>query len=350
MSDVTPRPAAPEEPLLDQLLREAVPEIKLALGDLIDRDNARSLPDRYARLLPETVLVVTLRPDAARSLAPVAAQLEAELTDSCMRHGSLYDRPYRVRLHEAGDPGAPLFRITKEAPGGPADQPGLVAGASEPMPALGTVSAPPLTPPIAPIEARGDRIAPPPPSAHGETIAVPPVRATRAPVMDDPDATRMEGLAPPRTSAAPGWEPGRWELVVEDSEGGDAETLPLPAAEATVGRHTDNPALRSDLMLAGAPQVSRRHLALRWAPRDGKPGFQVANLGLNALWLDDDEVPGANLKGPFSLNAVPERHVRWVAAGSRMRIGENGPMLRIRPVAAPAAPEVPEDPDATRFG
>lgn len=350
MSDVTPRPAAPEEPLLDQLLREAVPEIKLALGDLIDRDNARSLPDRYARLLPETVLVVTLRPDAARSLAPVAAQLEAELTDSCMRHGSLYDRPYRVRLHEAGDPGAPLFRITKEAAGGPSDQPGLVAGvSSEPEPALGTVSAPPLAPPVPPIEVRGDRIAPRPPSAHGETIAVPPVRATRAPVLDDPDATRMEGLAPPRAPAAPGWEPGRWELVVEDSDGGDAEVFPIPAAEATVGRHTDNPALRSDLMLSGAPQVSRRHLALRWAPRDGEPGFQVANLGLNALWLDDDEIPGANLKGPFSLEAVPERHVRWVAADSRMRIGENGPMLRIRPVAA-AEPEVAEDPDATRFG
>jgi hypothetical protein len=354
MSDVTPRPAAPEEPLLDQLLREAVPEIKLALGDLIDRDNARSLPDRYARLLPETVLIVTLRPDAARSLAPVAVQLEAELTDSCMRHGSLYDRPYRVRLHEAGDPGAPLFRITKEAAGGPSDQPGLVAGVSEPEPALGTVSAPPLTPPVPPIEVRGDRIAPPPPSAHGETIAVPPPRpaAPRAPAspMDDPDATRMEGLAPPRTSPAPGWESGRWELVVEDSEGADAETFPLPAAEATVGRHTDNPALRSDLMLTGAPQVSRRHLALRWEPRDGKPGFRVANLGLNALWLDKDEVPGANLKGPFSLDAVPEQHVRWVAADARMRIGENGPALRIRPAAAPEKPAEPEDPDATRFG
>ncbi len=353
MSDLTPRPAAHEEPLLDQLLREAVPEIKLALGDLIDRDNVRSLPDRYARLLPETVLVVTLRPDAARSLAPVAAQLEGELTDSCMRHGSLYDRPYRVRLHEAGNPGAPLFRITKEAPGGPADQPGLVEGASEPPPPLGTVAAAPLTPPVAPIEVRGDRIAPPPPAAHAETIAVPPPRAHRAPVLDDPDATRMEGLAPARTSPAPGWEPGRWELVVEDSEGGDAETFPLRDAEATVGRHTDNPALRSDLMLSGAPQVSRRHLALRWDPKDGKPGFRVANLGLNALRIDDDEVPGANLKGPFTLDTVPESHVRWVAADSRMRIGENGPVLRIRPAAAPAPaaePAEPEDPDATRFG
>ena len=54
-----------EEPLLDQILREGIPEIKLALGDLIDRDNSRAIPDRYARFLPETLLVVTLRPDAA---------------------------------------------------------------------------------------------------------------------------------------------------------------------------------------------------------------------------------------------------------------------------------------------
>jgi hypothetical protein len=343
MTDPTPHPAGPEEPLLDQLLREAVPEIKLALGDLIDRDNARSLPDRYARLLPETVLVVTLRADAARALSPVAAQLEAELTDSCMRHGSLYDRPYRLRLHEATTPGAPLFRITKEAPGGPTDRPGLTERVSPPSPELGAVSAPPvLAPNVAPIEA---------PAPANETVAVPPPRiqpprATPAPpAMDDPDATRMEGVAPPRPPA--GWDAGGWELAVEDSDGGDAEVFPLRAPEFTVGRHTDNPALQSDIMLSGAPQVSRRHLALRWEPRDGRPGFMVANLGLNVLRLEEGEIPGANHKGPFRLGDLPKEHVRWLPAESRMRIGENGPILKVR---AAAAGEEPEDPEATRFG
>lgn len=349
MSDATHHAPAHEEPLLDQLLREAVPEIKLALGDLIDRDNARSLPDRYARLLPETVLVVTLRPDAARSLSPVALQLEGELTDSCMRHGSLYDRPYRVRLHEAGNPGAPLFRISKENPGGPADTPGLTQGASAPAPALGTVSAPPLSPPVAPIEARGETIAVPPPRTTAPPPA-PPAPAAPARIIDDPDATRMEGLAP-AAAPAPDWDTKRWELVVEDEDGDAAERFPIPAAEVTIGRHTDNPQLQSDLMLAGAPQVSRRHLVLRWAPRHGVPGFQVANLGLNALNVDGDEIAGANLKGPFRLEEVPERHTRWVPTETRMRIGENGPILRVAAVEAPAAePEPAEDPDATRFG
>lgn len=351
MTDATSHSPVPhEEPLLDQLLREAVPEIKLALGDLIDRDNARSLPDRYARLLPETVLVVTLRPDAAHSLSPVAEQLEAELTDSCMRHGSLYDRPYRVRLHEAGDPGAPLFRISKEAPGGPADKPGLTeSGAAPPAASLGTVAAAPFAPPVAPIEARGETIAVPPP----RTVAPPPApkpAPAATPVFDDPDATRMEGLTP-AASSAPGWDAGKWELVVEDADGADAERFPIPAAEVTVGRHTDNPQLQSDLMLSGAPQVSRRHLVLRWAPRDGAPGFQVANLGLNALHVDDAEIAGANLKGPYRLEEVPERHTRWVPADARMRIGENGPILRVRAASVPAAGDGgPEDPEATRFG
>ncbi|HEX8209675.1 MAG TPA: FHA domain-containing protein [Longimicrobium sp.] len=357
MTDATSHSPVPhEEPLLDQLLREAVPEIKLALGDLIDRDNARSLPDRYARLLPETVLVVTLRPDAAHSLSPVAEQLEGELTDSCMRHGSLYDRPYRVRLHEAGDPGAPLFRISKEAPGGPADRPGLTESGATPPPAasLGTVAAAPFAPPVAPIEARGETIAVPPP----RTVAPPPApkpapapAPAPAPVFDDPDATRMEGIAPAARDA-PGWDATKWELVVEDADGADAERFPVTAAEVTVGRHTDNPQLQSDLMLSGAPQVSRRHLVLRWAPRDGAPGFQVANLGLNALHVEDAEIAGANLKGPYRLEDVPERHTRWVPADARMRIGENGPILRVRAaaVAAPDGDAGPEDPEATRFG
>jgi hypothetical protein len=139
--------------------------------------------------------------------------------------------------------------------------------------------------------------------------------------------------------------------VVEDEEGDAAERFPIPAAEVTIGRDTDNPQLRSDLMLTGAPQVSRRHLVLRWEPRHGVPGFLVANLGLNALNVGGDEISGANLKGPFRLEEVPERHTRWVPTETRMRIGENGPILRVAAVESPAAePEPAEDPDATRFG
>ncbi|HEV7586726.1 MAG TPA: hypothetical protein VGO40_01255, partial [Longimicrobium sp.] len=103
------------EPLLDTLLREAVPEIKLALGDLIDRENQRAIPDRYHKLLPEQTLVVTLRPDAGEAVQPIAGELERELTDSCMRHGSLYDRAYRVQLRRSEDGDAPLYRVSAHA-------------------------------------------------------------------------------------------------------------------------------------------------------------------------------------------------------------------------------------------
>jgi hypothetical protein len=349
MSEGTPPPRV-EEPLLDQILREAVPEIKLAMGDLIDRDNARAIPDRYARLLPETVLVVTLRPDAAAAVAPVAAELEGELTTSCMRHGSLYDRPYRVRLRQAGDPAAPLFRISKESADAPEDT----------GPALGTMSAPPRISPVVPA-AEPRSATPLPPLAEG-TIAVPrppaeptvaaprPAARTESPrVFVDPDATRMEGMAPPDAApAVEGWDEGAWELLVEDEEGGGSERFAITAPQMTVGRQTDNAELRSDIMLSGAQQVSRRHLVLRWAPRENAPGFLVANLGLNSLHFSDGEVAGANVKGPLQMDALPERHTRWLGIETPVRVGEHGPLLRIRPRSAPA--EAPHDPDATRYG
>ena len=102
-------------PFLDSLLREALPEIKLALGELIDRENSRSLPPKYAKLLPDTVLIVSLRPDAAAALSSLVETVERDLTDSVMRHGSLYDRAYSVQLRRSEDPKAPLYRVSAHA-------------------------------------------------------------------------------------------------------------------------------------------------------------------------------------------------------------------------------------------
>ena len=73
----------------------------------------------------------------------------------------------------------------------------------------------------------------------------------------------------------------------------------------------------------------------------------VCNLGLNALHLEDDELPGVNRKGPFTIEDIPEASRRRVAPDTPMRIGEHGPVIRIR--EAPRE-EVAEDPDATRYG
>jgi hypothetical protein len=313
-----------QEPLLDSFLREALPEVKLALGDLIDRENTRAIPDRYVKMLPVTTLVVTLRPDAARAIASIAADLEAELTDSVMRHGSLYDREYRVRLKEAGQEGAPLFRASVQ----PAGQP-------EPAP----IEPAPPTPP-----------SPEPP--RRERPPVPPIAETlfdgRHPEAVDPDATRVEGPPVPRFPA------GRFALSVESEDGSEAQRLPLENPVQTVGRETDNPALRSDLQLTGSPNVSRRQLAVVWAGRGDDAAFDVYNLGLNAIHVGDREVAGANAgKGALDLNALSAHSVR-VEAGEGIRVGGHGPVLRIvdTAVAASEAPdaEEDEDPDRTRFG
>ncbi|HEU0298936.1 MAG TPA: hypothetical protein VFR37_05760 [Longimicrobium sp.] len=339
MTDFTPasRPGGDDqEPLLDSFLREAIPEIKLALGDAIDRDNSRAIPDKYVRMLPLTTLVVTLRPDAAQAVAMMAAELEEELTDSVMRHGSLYDRDYRVRLKEAGTRGAPLFRVSIQPAGQPDPEPIVAA----PPPA-----APEPEPTIAAPEPRRPEV-----PAAAETLF-----AGRTPEVVDPDATRVEGIAVPEFPF------GRFELVVEEVDGTERERFPIIQPQATVGRQTDNAELRSDIQVTGFDTVSRRQLALAWAERDGRPGFTVYNLGLNAIHVGDREVSGANAgKGVLDLASASD-HSTWVPPGEPIRIGGHGPVVRIHDRKAGGSAgeqeggvelhvEPPVDPDATRFG
>lgn len=308
MIDVTPADghSGDRYPFLDTLLRDALPEIKLALGELIDRENARSLPGKYARLLPETVLIVTLRPDAAEALAPVAPSIEAELTDSCTRHGSLYDRSYRVQLRRSEDPDSPLYRVAAHA-----------GHAADPAP-------------------------------HGDLPAVAADRegsTESAPLpVSDPDATRIEEIGPPT------WQPGRWLLLVEDEAGEQREAFRLTDPFVTVGRKTDDPQLRTTVALSDVPHVSRRQLALLWEERDGAPGFRVYNLGLNSVHLPAQEVPGAHVgKGALDLDRVPAASTGWVPPGVPLRIGDNGPILRIEEVPDDREPEEEDDPEATRY-
>ena len=381
MSDLISTPeGADQEPLLDTLLREAVPEIKLALGDLIDRENQRAIPDRYVKILPESTLVVTLRPDAATAVQPIAAELERELTDSCMRHGSLYDRAYRVRLRAAATPGAPLFRVATRRGDEPEPEP-FRAPAPEPTPRPAIEAAPVAAPPV-PTGPSTDAVASAP-TANETVIAARPPEPVREPVPEfelvpvpepeparpsrpampavDPDATRLDGFAPQGSR----FDAHRFALVVESEEGEERERFPIPGAMSTVGRQTDNPELAADVAITNAPHVSRRQLALVWAPRGEKVGFTVYNVGLNPLHVNDHEVAGANRsRGELKLDELMDGHTAWVGPGTPMRIGEHGPVLRIddlragdSPSAAaadePAAepePEVEIDPDATRFG
>lgn len=289
------------EPLLDAFLRDTLPEVKLELGRVIDRENARTLPERYAQLLPPTVLVVTLRPDAADSLLPLARVVEKELTDSCMRHGSLYDREYRVQIHRAERDEAPLFAVSSHSENEMAEIQAVPISAPAPAPA--------------PVFAPGM----------------------------DPDATRVEGVS----GAPAGWEPGRFVLVVEDLQGGEREVFRMPETITTVGRRTDDPRLRSTVSLTGAPHVSRRQLALAWDPRGEEPGFRVYNLGLNSVHVGSREIPGANRKqGPLQLDDLQGMHTEWLPLDEPLRIGEQGPVLRVRELE-PLDEE--QDPDATRL-
>lgn len=316
-----------EEPLLDAFLRDSLPEVKLALGRQIDRENARALPERYAQLLPETVLIVTLRPDAAEALEGVAAQVEDELTDSCMRHGALYDREYRVQLRRAAQAGAALFAVSahKEAELAQVDASRLHD--DEPTSAVISPTSAVISPTMASV--RGGAEAP-------EDAAVVP-RETAF----DPDATRIEATPPPS-----GWDSGRWELVVEDLDGEERETFRLAEPVTSIGRRTEDPQLRCDVPLTDAPHVSRRQLSLVWEPAGEDPAFRLYNLGLNSVHVEERAVPGANVKqGELRLESLAGEHVSALHVGEAVRIGESGPVLRVREAGPP-----PPDPDATQFG
>lgn len=314
MSDTTfPHEPAPD---LDTFLREVLPEVKLALGKVIDRENARALPSRYARILPETLLAVTLRPDIAGELTPLAQAIERDLTDSVQRHGSLYDRAYRVQLRRSEDEYAPLYRVTAHA-GYEAEEEGAPQGEGrhEGLPAVQA--------------ARQDT-----------EFAPPPLPVT------DPDATRLDTVGPP------GWQAGRWVLLVHGLDGEEREAFRLADPLVTVGRRSDDPQLRTSVALRDVPHVSRRQLALRWEERDGAPGFAVYNLGLNPVHLPGRELEGAHLgRGALDLDRVPESSTGWLPPGVPLRIGDQGPVLRIEEVPEERdeeeAPE--EDPDATRY-
>lgn len=380
MSDLISTPeSSGMEPLLDTLLREAVPEIKLALGDLIDRENQRAIPDRYVKLLPEQTLIVTLRPDAGEAIQSIAGELERELSDSCMRHGSIYDRAYRVKLRVAPSPGAPLFRVAmrrgEEQEPEPFQAPRRNPEPAPTVVAAGpgvTVSAPsgPSTAAVADAAENATIAAPQPPApepAPAPPSAAPapepkPKPAYAAPAFElvepmgasmDPDATRLDGMPAP-----PSFDRGRFALAIEDEEGQERERFPIPSATTTVGRQTDNLEMRADVSITDAPHVSRRQLALVWAPEGDTPGFTVYNLGLNPVHVGEREVAGANVgKGELRLDALPSQHSEWVAPGTEMVVGEHGPVLRIVDSKAAEAeeepapePEVEIDPDATRFG
>lgn len=296
--------AADAGAFLDSLLREALPEVKLALGELIDRENARSLPERYARLLPESVLVVTLRADAAAAIAPLAETVERDLSDSVLRHGSLYDRSYRVQLRRSEDPDAPLYRVTAHA--------GHGSGGEE--------HAPPGE--ITPVGA---------PSAPTEVLPA-----------VDPDATRLD------TAGPAGWAPGQWVLIVENLEGEEMEVFRLVDPYTTLGRKSADPELQTTIALSDVPHLSRRQLVLLFEERNGEPGFRVYNLGLNPVHAPDREIAGARVKrGALELDAIPEESSHWVRAGAPLRIGDHGPVLRIEEVPPDPEEEGPSDPEAT---
>ncbi len=292
-------------PFLDVILRDALPEIKLGLGDLIDRENARALPGRYAKLLPDTLLLVTLRPDAAEALTPVAPAVEAELTDSCTRHGSLYDRAYRVELRSSDNLDAPLFVVsahTGHDTGVPVEE-APVADEDRPPAAL--------------------------PAA-------------------DPEATRIDFAGPP------GWEPGRWVLLVRDEDDAEQEVFRITDPFTTIGRQSSDPQLQTGIALSNVPHVSRRQLALVWEERDGAAGFRIYNLGLNPVHLAGREITGSHTpRGHLDLDAISEEHIGWLPPGVPLRIGDRGPTLEIEEIPSEEEEEVAEDlvdPDATMYG
>jgi hypothetical protein len=245
----------------------------------------------------------------------VARALEMELTDSCTRHGSLYDRAYRVQLRRSEDPGAPLFAVSSHAGQELAQEP-AAEPAAEPAPggAPGTGGT----------------------GEEGRTEAAP--YPCRSPTRTPPASTGR---------AAGGWQPGRWILVVEDEEGEESEAFRL-----TEPLHHRGPAQRR-------PAAATTHRAQRRAAREppparpalggarrraGVPGLQP---GAERAPPAEPRLPGAHVgRGPAAPRSGRRRATRLARARrARCASATSGPTLRVEEVPQ----EEDEDPEATRF-
>jgi pSer/pThr/pTyr-binding forkhead associated (FHA) protein len=142
-------------------------------------------------------------------------------------------------------------------------------------------------------------------------------------------------------------------MLVEDEGGEQREVFRLTDPFTSVGRRSDDPQLRTTVALSDVPHVSRRHLALLWEERGGEAGFRVFNLGLNPVHLSGEEIPGAHVgRGALDLASIDAKCTGWLPPGVPLRIGEHGPILKIEevPEEVDEDEDVPDDPDATRFG
>lgn len=266
-----------EDPHLHAFLSDELPQLKLRLGEEIDRANCRPLPRGYGAALSMTTLNVVLGQRLAAIVDKIADTLEVDLSDSCRRHGLIYDRAYRVRLWSAPpQEGAPDFAISAQAERASVAR--RVGADDEESPST----------------ERGLRIA-------------------------DPDATVFS------SDSTATWDASKWLLRVL-AEQGDAETYQLSEPQITVGRKSENVDLSATIVLVAAPRtVSRRQLALSWSPRKKKPGFLLWNLGGPDIRVDGRKVVGARTPpGAIELSTLDDRHCTWIEPDTRVEIGASG--------------------------
>lgn len=265
-----------ENPRLHAFLSDELPRLKLRLGEEIDRANHRPLPRNYDTALSVTTLNVVLGQPLAAAVEEIAAHLEADLNESCRRHGLIYDRAYRVRVWSASTKEAPDIAIVAQTE--------RASSAKELGPDDGKSTS----------------------TGRGFPIA-------------DPDATVLS------SDSTAKWDSSKWLLRVVAREG-DPETYQLSEPQVTVGRKGDNPDLAATIVLASAPRtVSRRQLALSWAPKKKNPGFSLWNLGGPEMHVEGQKVVGANSPpGVIDLSVIDDRHHAWIEPDARVEIGASG--------------------------
>lgn len=273
-----------------------LPRIKLAIGEAIDRDNAKQVPARYRNKLGDTLLEIVLHPTIVSTIVDLVNEVEADLSESSTRHGLMYHRKYPVRLVASGDHEGALFEvIVRVAPS--ATSPSEVPQGSE-----------------------------------STILAIdPPAGVTEA------EAARTESEGAPATEAEEddSWRSGRWELRVVDRKGEEVARTPLQQPVIAIGRQPDPYPSGSSLRLPERlSTVSRRQLVVQWDPDIGSPSFRIFNTGKSPIRVGDIVIPGANEGNSLpDLTRLQDDHSVKVAPGVQVEIGTAGPILWIEDLA-----------------
>lgn len=275
-----------------ELVDDLVPAILIQLGHAIDTQRPLAGLNASDEHHVACELRVLLHPDSWKAALPMVPLLTARLQRSANAHGLYRELPveFTVVIVPAPTSSGNAFAIEID---------GALFGPGEKDGKTGCVT-------------RTADLDPDPPSQM----------AGKRPVVKENTAAKTRPLGSASKTT--------WVVEVHDHEGG-ASVVPLTPAFLTIGRVAPaGSEFHADIQVSAGDTVSRRQLALRVID-DVRLGVECVNLGLNAIRINAEIVPGhPDGSPPVTAADAAQSFRRLLSDGAEIEVGgDEGVTLRI---------------------